>query len=577
MSINAFSRLTVSSLVLGGLLAAGPAVGADPCPWQGAENSVACAKWELMSHRLEAAEARAAAAENALQSMEQALQSMEKALQGMAAQPAPNTAMPAPAVTEQAATDQTTTEQAASTAPVSAGEQQARALIDKAIMQLEQSLSYEPGRLLIDKNYTLQAEGNGYRAMFSEFALEFEDIRIDASPASLYLEAQDADRTQVALKLSDSIRIMEGDDLMTTITIGQQTLMGVWSEQIHNMPEFQLDLANINVSVTDDPGTLSIARVAATQALDIAPDDQWQQAQQILISSIQFDSGAGESFTLAELAGEIRANGQQYSKLITMSEDIQKLVEDNIDAQQDPEAILDYVGSILALFEGYQFNFVAKGLDVRGGGASLTSIGTINVVNNLSSQGDNGGSFGLTIELDQLGSQMAPLPPDLLPHQIRMQLALDNIPPNLLQHFVEVGMNSESIPEEQQDMYWQQQMLGMLMNSQLSLRVIDTYVAADSARADLNLRAAVDPGSAMGGTGELNLRIAGMQTLIDMTGAQQNESAAPVLAMITAFSNRTEENGTTVDTFDLRFSPEGKLFLNGKDVTAMFMPGAAPQ
>ena len=128
MSINAFSRLTVSSLVLGGLLAAGPAVGADPCPWQGAENSVACAKWELMSHRLEAAEARAAAAENALQSMEQALQSMEKALQGMAAQPAPNTAMPAPAVTEQAATDQTTTEQAASTAPVSAGEQQAHPL-----------------------------------------------------------------------------------------------------------------------------------------------------------------------------------------------------------------------------------------------------------------------------------------------------------------------------------------------------------------------------------------------------------------------------------------------------------------
>jgi len=584
VSNHLFSRFSAGIVLLGSVTLTSPVSAVEPCPWQGAENQVACAQWDLMARRLEAAEARAAAAENALQSMEQALQSMETALQEMAAQSAPamgatteqQTAQPSASTTP---TEQAVAEIAQAPAAASEGEQQARALIDQAISRLEQSLSYQPGRLIIDKNYPLQAEGQGYRATFNQFAFEFEDIRVDAAPASFYIETLDEDRTALSLKISDSVRIIEDEDaLIATISFGSQTLAGIWSESARNAPEFQLDLGNINVAVSEHPGQLSIGRLAAMQQLNIAPDEQWQQVQTFLADAIQFDSGEGESFSLAGLSGEISVTGQQYSKLMTMSEDIQQLVQgEEVDLEQSPEAIFDYLQTIFSLFDSYQFTMAGRELNVLGGGASIMQIGSLNISNQLNSDPTQGGNFGLSIALDQLGSQMAPLPPDLLPHQMRMQMAVDNIPPNLIKQFFEIGMGSEQVPEEQQDMYWQQQLLALLMSSQLELRVIDTFIAADSARADLNLRAAVDSTAAIGGVGELNLRIAGMQTLIDISGAQQDESAAPVLAMITAFSDRTEENGTTIDTFDLKFSGDGKLFLNGKDVTAMFMPGAAPQ
>jgi hypothetical protein len=91
----------------------------------------------------------------------------------------------------------------------------------------------------------------------------------------------------------------------------------------------------------------------------------------------------------------------------------------------------------------------------------------------------------------------------------------------------------------------------------------------------MNAHAEVKPESAMGGIGNLSLKIENMQTLIDITGAAQDQSIAPVLAMITAFSQRTEQDGKTLDSFDLAFTAEGKLMLNGKDITALVMPGAA--
>ena len=571
MKFKKITHLLGCALALGGILAQGVAVGAQPCPWQGTENSAACAQWDLMARRLEAAEARADAAEQALQSMEQALQSMEQALQNMTAQ------QPAFTTPGQATPPQTESTAAAPALATSESESQARALIDKALGQLEASLAYQPGRLIFSKDYVLQPDGDGYRAEFAEFAFEIEDVRVDLAPVVAYLEAQGPGRTVMAVHFGETLRISEGEDTIATVSLGSQTAAGIWSEDINNFTDFELDYTDIKVSVADEPGALSIGRLGGTQQFAVDASDQWQQQQSLFVESLQFDSGEGEAFNLAGLSWDISAAGQQYSKLLNMSQDIQKLVQDNIDAEQPPTALFDYLKELLGTFQQYQMHLTARGLDILEGGAPIAQIGEITLSNSLDSTRESGGSFAFMVGLNQLASPMAPLPPDLMPQQVRAEIALLNIPPNLLGKFIEMGMESEQISEEQQDAYWQQQLLGLLMSSQLELRIIDTYIAAESARADMNLRAAVDATSAMGGVGELSLRVVGMQTLIDMTGAQQNESVAPVLAMITAFSNRTEENGKTVDSFDLKFAQDGKLFLNDKDVTAMFMPGAAPQ
>ena len=415
------------------------------------------------------------------------------------------------------------------------------------------------------------------RAEFAEFAFEIEEVRVDLAPVLAYVEEQGPGQRVVAVRLGDTLKISNGGNPLATVTLGNQTAAGIWSEAIANFTDFELDYADIKVTMPDQQGALNIGRLGGTQKIAVDPNDQWQQQQTIFMESLQFDSGAGEGLNLAGLHWDIGAAGTQYSKLRSMNEDIQKLVQDNIDAEQPPTALFDYIKEIFGAFEQYQMNLKATGLDVLSGGTPIAQIGEVTLNNSLDGSNEQGGSFAFILGLNQLSSPMAPIPPDFMPHQARAEIALSNIPPNLFGQFIEMGMQSEQLTEEQQDAFWQQQLLGMLMSSQLELRIIDTYIAAESARADMSLRAAVDAASAMGGVGELSLRVEGMQTLIDMTGAQQNESVAPVLAMITAFSSRTEENGKTVDRFDLKFTQDGKLFLNEKDVTAMIMPGAAPQ
>jgi hypothetical protein len=65
--------------------------------------------------------------------------------------------------------------------------------------------------------------------------------------------------------------------------------------------------------------------------------------------------------------------------------------------------------------------------------------------------------------------------------------------------------------------------------------------------------------------------------ILDGTGKLiDKETVGPFLAILMALSNRTQQTGKVIDSFALRLGEEGKLWLNGKDVTALFMPSEAP-
>ena len=49
------------------------------------------------------------------------------------------------------------------------------------------------------------------------------------------------------------------------------------------------------------------------------------------------------------------------------------------------------------------------------------------------------------------------------------------------------------------------------------------------------------------------------------------------MATLTALADRREENGKVADRIDAKVDDAGKVFINAKDVTAMFFPPPAPQ
>ncbi len=263
--------------------------------------------------------------------------------------------------------------------------------------------------------------------------------------------------------------------------------------------------------------------------------------------------------------------GREYNRLMTMAEDIQKVVKEHMDKPEPPPEMFQFIIDMIGLFDRFDSAIDISGLSFGSEQLPIAKIASIGLKTSLETKDPAGSNFDISMGLSGFDTQMAPLPPGILPRDTRIEMALKNIPPNLAQRVMDIAFEGGP-PTAKSEAYFQQQFIGLLMSSHLAFEVIDSFIAANDARVDLDLNAIVDPGSAMGGTGELSLRIENMQTVIDITGASNDQSVAPVLAMLTAFSNRTQENDKTVDSFNLKFTKDAKLFLNDKDVTAMFLP-----
>lgn len=538
--------MPVPALLIAGSLS--PALAAEPCPWQDTEHAVVCDQWQQMQQRLEAAEARARGAEQSLQSMRDALEAMEQSLQALGETP--------PEVT-----------------PADPETQRVRTLLDSALDALTRQLNVDPTvRLDIQSDYPLVRDGETYRATFEPAALVMDSLRLDLAPLQVSVTLPDAEQVDIAIDLPDPLALRDGETTLARLGIGGQDLTGRWSEALQGFTDLHMAMQDLTLSVTDMPLTATLGRLASTQILSVDAAEDWSQDQTFTLGDLRVIM-EGNAVTLASIDSELAISGRRYSRLRELAEQLQQIGDQPMETMTEPPIeIVRQLGELFATIDAYRFHFEGNELEIREEGQLTGRIGRLTLGSELGRE-DTGSRVGMQVELTGAATPLAPLPPDLTPDRLRMDIALANIPPDLIERIVAIVEQGAELDPSEQEFYWQQQMLGLLMNSGLELRISDSYLAAPEARGDLALRAAIDPQAVMGGAGELMLRVIGLERLIEVTGGQDNPAAAG-LSMLMAFSNRIEEDGRMVDVFDLKFTTDGKLMLNNKDVTAMFMPGA---
>lgn len=545
--MNKLTRLSLrtSTVALGILLGSTATLAAEPCPWQGTEHAVVCPRWNALSQRLDAAEARAQAAEKALQSLKNTL-------------PPTGQAQPSPTPTTPTA------------------EQRVRTLLDGTLGWIDQHLQTGPARLLVDHHYTLQPQGDAYVATFHQAALVIDHSRIDFSPLQVTVEPLAGGDARIALQLPASLPLRHGDKTVATLTIGDQQLSGIWSDTLQAVKDLHLALKNVQLKAADEPTMVTLGQITAIQALTVGSDDQWHNQQHFALVNLQVAGAAGKSFHLASITGDAQTSGTGFSRMRQLSRELQQLAKSTARGNLPVKDLLDKVSELLKSIASYQFEVRLSGIQAQQNNRALVQLGQLNLGSRLTRTAQNS-TIAVHFGLHGMKSAMIPLPPDLTPDRANLRIALADIPHKLLDQLIQIGLDSEQQPPSTRDDFVKQQLLKLLGTSGLELRITDTYVAAPEARADLKLRANVDQQAAFGGVGEMLLKLTGLDKMMAAVGGDKQHSAAAALAALMAFSNRTEQNGKTIDEFDLQLTKDGKLMLNHKDVTAMFMPQAAQQ
>lgn len=161
-----------------------------------------------------------------------------------------------------------------------------------------------------------------------------------------------------------------------------------------------------------------------------------------------------------------------------------------------------------------------------------------------------------------------------IPQAARLNVTLDHIP-SLLELISDPGSLAEGDMDQVQG---QVMMNGVsaFLTSPLRLSLTDSFVLFPTSRLNLELTANMDSAAQYLSTGSMKMVMENPDEFMQIAKAfGADEDMQQLLTMLTALSNRSNENGKVVDRLNAEVNGEGKVFANNKDITLMFFPEQA--
>ncbi|GEM_PF-1668768 len=188
--------------------------------------------------------------------------------------------------------------------------------------------------------------------------------------------------------------------------------------------------------------------------------------------------------------------------------------------------------------------------------------------------GQGGGSVHLNTGFT--GFSGVELGEDIVPRAAAFNLKLAGIP-SLFDLLGDPATLVEGKGEQVQNQVMMHSM-NALLTSGLSLSLLDSFITFPTSRIAMDMKAGVDGNAAYLATGTLQLAIENPDKVREIvTVLAGDPKVNQMLATLTALADRSSDRGKTVDRIAARLTPEGRIMVNNKDVTEMFIPSAPAQ
>ena len=471
--------------------------------------------------------------------------------------------------------------------PASIGdEQRAQNAVDAALYFLQEYVG-GGAELIIDKDYQLKQVDQSFHADFDKVILRFDNRNsLDAGKLKLILKPDTDNKIHFIVKLNDTLTAIERDKIISEILIKDQDIQGIWNEQLEIFEDINIIFKNPLISIKGrEPGTIRVDELVFLQKLNaIDTDNKWQQSIEAYLTNFQLEAfnRKGNREVLLKL-NEISMNGSitghDFERVISLRKELQKnsllINEDLTDKQL--KAILSTLESkgfeLFSLLDFYNTSAALKGFSVTSEEGDM-SVKEIKMGLSAGAKAKDKGEFNLYFtgsELDVVN--MPDIPPGFAPKNIEFNLSVENFPSGIGNYIREMIDN----PGKEEEIAFRFGQLLQTNNSKIILN--KAAIIFNNYAMDMKANALANLNSPFLSSGEARLSILNFPAIIEKV----KQLGAPLevdvlLASIAMASVRTEQNGTSTDQFDLVWTADGKVLLNGKDAMPLLLgPSKAPE
>ncbi len=367
-----------------------------------------------------------------------------------------------------------------------------------------------------------------------------------------------------------------------SIALPSQQFAAVWSRSLASFMQLDADYRDVKVVSTADNMALSLAAIGAKIVSTDRGNGRWDQDGTFHLSALNGTSRDG-MFGLGSM--DITSGTRAYNAKgwAAVRNRMEALTESMAADPSAPAALPD--PQLVEALRGANPLFASSNSTIKVSGISLRDESGKEEFNlpsgtlTFGAEGFDQPVGRIVLSLNHSGlvvNDIEPTEQDLLPRELAVNIALENLPVQELWQGAIDTLSSADMSTDEGSSMAVMMFMGLLqqslVNGKARIDVTDSHLALALARAQLSGIIEASAESMFGAVGRMTVDVTGLDPLIDAVmahGGPEGEEIA-ALQVIRGFSTRqTAADGAVVDHYDIDVTPQGQFLVNGKEFSFM--------
>jgi hypothetical protein len=388
------------------------------------------------------------------------------------------------------------------------------------------------------------------------------DISLDL-PGEIVLEQMGPDL--------DAVGAMTGEDQLI-VTIAERRADMTVAPDYGGLVAADIVLGGMLLVPTEEEGRIEVGEAALIQTADQRDDGALDMVYDVGVSDVVFVDGEREVFRLGRIGFDGFADGVRLDALMAFSEEMNALSSELAAREPQPadfEAMAMTLDNLPLLFETVTGAYALEDLTFETDDM-VVDLGEARF--GVGIDGLGGAASTMSLELGVRDLAVDPTPPmaqGFMPQTVAIAVRLADLPNEALMQAMNqvLTMAAQSGPEMAM-MMGMGAIQGALMSGEAAIVIDELIVDTESAGVTGDARVEPSADSIFGVVAQASLAVAGLDAIIQgVQGLPDGQSIASVLTLVQAMGrDDTGAEGQPVKVFDIDFTPEGQVLLNGNDM-----------